>query len=202
MTRFQNTGQPDWDWWERLWPAPSELLRTLGVESGETVAEVGCGNGYFVLPAAERAAMVYAVDMDDELLAELEAIAENRDLTGRIETICGDARILPFLLPASVSFALVANVLHGVGEKRQFLRPFGRFSNRPAELRSSTGTTNREPKRRSTASRVARRQTFGCHSTKRRPCSKTPGFRSKKRSNCRRFTTPSSLSERSERWVN
>ncbi|WP_458206943.1 class I SAM-dependent methyltransferase [Haladaptatus sp. NG-SE-30] len=122
MTRFQNTGQPDWDWWGQLWPEPSDLLQTLGVVSGETVAEIGCGNGYFVIPAAERAEAVYAIDMDDELLAELTDIAEERDVTDQIETICGDARNLSTLLPDTVSFALVANILHGVAEKESFLR--------------------------------------------------------------------------------
>jgi hypothetical protein len=45
MERFQNTGQPDLDWWYRLWPTPGATLRKLGVESG-SVAEVGCGSGY------------------------------------------------------------------------------------------------------------------------------------------------------------
>jgi hypothetical protein len=40
MERFQNTGQPDWDWWGRLWPTPGEPLRRLGVESGESLGEV------------------------------------------------------------------------------------------------------------------------------------------------------------------
>ena len=27
MEPFEYTGQPDWDWWGRLWPAPGETLR-------------------------------------------------------------------------------------------------------------------------------------------------------------------------------
>jgi len=55
MDRFRNTGQPDWDWWSKLWRTPGATLRTLGVESGESVAEVGCGSGYFALPSARIA---------------------------------------------------------------------------------------------------------------------------------------------------
>ncbi|WP_458185125.1 class I SAM-dependent methyltransferase [Haladaptatus sp. NG-WS-4] len=135
MTRFQNTGQPDWDWWGRLWPDVNELLQTLGVEPGETVAEVGCGNGYFVVPAAERAETVYAIDLDEDLLEELRENAKENDVTDRIETVRGDARNLTELLPDPVSFALVANIFHGVadqeaflGEVRHALRPDGRVA--------------------------------------------------------------------------
>ncbi len=78
MKRFQNTKQPDWDWWGRLWPAPGETLRELGVCSGETVAEIGSGDGYFALPAARITApgTVYALDIDESLLTELSQFAE------------------------------------------------------------------------------------------------------------------------------
>ena len=56
MSRFQNTAQPDWDWWGRLWPAPGETLRELGLEQGMSVAEVACGNGCFALPAGRDGA--------------------------------------------------------------------------------------------------------------------------------------------------
>jgi len=88
MDRFQNTGQPDWDWWGRLWPAPGETLREVGVEPGDTLAEIGSGNGYFALPAARitAPATVYAVDIDSSLLAELSHLADLQSVEN-IETI-------------------------------------------------------------------------------------------------------------------
>jgi protein-L-isoaspartate O-methyltransferase len=135
MDRFQNTRQPDWNWWGRLWPAPGETLRTLGIEPGDTLAEIGSGNGYFALPAARIVApgTVYAVDIDTSLLEELSHIADQQEI-GNIRTISGDARTLTEQLPKPVDTVLVANTFHGIDETASFvrqafesLRPGGRF---------------------------------------------------------------------------
>lgn len=135
MDRFRNTRQPDWEWWEKLWPEPAETLRTLGLRPRRSVADVGSGDGYFTLPAAELVdgAPVYAIDLDDSLLADLAAAADARDLPN-VHCVHGDARDLADLLPEPVDVVLVANTLHGVEDEanlvaqaREAVRPGGRF---------------------------------------------------------------------------
>jgi ubiquinone/menaquinone biosynthesis C-methylase UbiE len=135
MDRFQNTRQPNWDWWGRLWPTPGATLRQLGVTSGETVAEIGCGNGYFALPAARitTPSPVYALDIDETLLNELASLADRSGI-GNITTINGDARSLTGQLPEPVDTVLIANTFHGIDDTETFvreayesLRPGGRF---------------------------------------------------------------------------
>ncbi|ELY54445.1 class I SAM-dependent methyltransferase [Natronolimnohabitans innermongolicus] len=117
MSRFQNTRQPDWDWWGKLWPTPGETLRDFGLSSGETVVEIGCGDGYFALPAARIVdpGTVYALDLEASLLSELEAIAEQQQIEN-VVPLEGDARSLADHLPESVDVAVIANTFHGVDD--------------------------------------------------------------------------------------
>lgn len=135
MERFQNTKQPDWDWWGKLWPAPGETLRAFGLEPGDTLAEIGSGNGYFALPAARitAPATVYALDIDQSLLEELSRLADQQAIEN-ISTIAGDARTVSEQLPEPVDVVLIANTFHGIDETAAFvqqafesLRPEGRF---------------------------------------------------------------------------
>lgn len=122
MGRFENTGQPDWDWWGKLWPTPGATLRRLGVESGQSAAEIGCGSGYFALPTARIAdpEPVYALDLDETLLDELHRIADQQDIKN-VVPIHGDARNLASVLPRSVDTLVVANTFHGVDDRHGFI---------------------------------------------------------------------------------
>jgi SAM-dependent methyltransferase len=130
MTEFRNTAQPDREWWEALWPEPTETLRTLGIGECDSLVDVCCGDGHFTVPAVELVeGPVYALDLDGELL---EALEERID--DAVTTVEGDAMALPDLLPERVGCALLANTFHGIPEKtafaegvREVLEPGGRF---------------------------------------------------------------------------
>jgi len=58
----------------RIWLPPADVLGAMAVRSGQTVADVGAGTGYFSLPLAETVGLqgkVYAVDAQNEMLALL-----------------------------------------------------------------------------------------------------------------------------------
>ena len=121
MDRFQNTRQPDWDWWGELWSEPERIIKKLNISANQSVADVGSGNGYFTLPLAElvHPAPVYAVDIDADLLEELGGNAEKAGLSN-VTCLEGDARELASLLSESVDVVLIANTFHGVEEPDVF----------------------------------------------------------------------------------
>lgn len=122
MSRFQNTRQPDWNWWGKLWPTPGETLSELGISTGDTLVEIGSGNGYFALPAARivAPAPVYAVDLDASLLEELERLADQQKIDN-VVPVHGDARSLTDYVADPVDIALLANIFHGIDNPAMFV---------------------------------------------------------------------------------
>ncbi len=64
---------------ERRESPPAEaILREIGLGPGQIVADVGCGPGFFTLPAARLvgpAGMVYAVDVEPTMLERVQLAA-------------------------------------------------------------------------------------------------------------------------------
>jgi len=93
------------------------VLRRIGVSEGDTVADFGCREGRYAIPAARivgRSGRVYAIDRDRSPLTQLEERAQSYGLTN-IRTIFADFShgALPFA-PASLDFVLLFDVLHTV----------------------------------------------------------------------------------------
>lgn len=122
MERFQNTRQPDWDWWGKLWPTPGETLRQVGISTGDSLVEIGSGNGYFTLPAARIVdpATVYALDLDASLLEEVESLATQQHIDN-VVPVHGDARSLSEFTSEPVDVGLIANTFHGVEDHAALL---------------------------------------------------------------------------------
>lgn len=78
----------------RKWQDPEAILVDIGLNPGHTFADIGCGGGFFTLPAARivgNKGMVYGVDTDAQSINEMEqhALAEGlknlRLTTGKAE---------------------------------------------------------------------------------------------------------------------
>lgn len=59
----------------------AELVERIGIAPGETVLDLGCGDGTTALPAAERGAVVTGVDIAANLVAAGQRRAEQAGLT-------------------------------------------------------------------------------------------------------------------------
>jgi ubiquinone/menaquinone biosynthesis C-methylase UbiE len=117
-------------WQRHLIQPPVERL--LGLESGEQVLEIACGNGQFARRMAELGAQVLAVDFSEGMLERARAHG------GQVEYRHVDATDLEALLSLgeSASFDAVVNnmaimdmqtIEPMVGAASRLLRPSGRF---------------------------------------------------------------------------
>jgi ubiquinone/menaquinone biosynthesis C-methylase UbiE len=59
----------------RKWQNPEAILIAIGLKPGFTFIDVGCGEGFFALPAAKivgKRGKVYALDIDEDAITELK----------------------------------------------------------------------------------------------------------------------------------
>ncbi len=103
---------------------PLETLKRLGLKSADTVADIGCGIGYFTKPAAEivKDNKVYALDPSSEMLEWLTTHSEAKNIVP-VKTTDYDFTIED----AQISFALLANVLHEIDDKSRFIKEIKRI---------------------------------------------------------------------------
>jgi ubiquinone/menaquinone biosynthesis C-methylase UbiE len=101
-----------------LWLPPADVIGALAVHSGETIADVGAGTGYFSLPlssAVGAAGKVYAIDGQSEMLAWLKVKLDKAELTN-IELIHAEAEQTG--LPASsCDLFFLANLWHEIEDR-------------------------------------------------------------------------------------
>jgi ubiquinone/menaquinone biosynthesis C-methylase UbiE len=67
----------------RQWQDPEQILSSIGVEPGMVFIDIGCGDGYFALPAARKVGprgKVYANDINPGAIERLRLQAEKEGL--------------------------------------------------------------------------------------------------------------------------
>lgn len=118
------------------WQKPAEVVMALKLESGDVVADIGTGSGYFVpylSKAVGPSGRVLAVDIQPEMLAFVERKVGELGLTNVITVLSLEADTR--LDPESVDLALMVDVYHELGSPssllsniRSALKTDGRFA--------------------------------------------------------------------------
>lgn len=116
-----------------LWQNPEVVLSQIGLKPGDTLIDLGAGDGYFSLPAARivgETGLVYALDFSAEAIDSLKAQIAEAGLKN-IKTIVGNAEGI-VLCSGCVDVVLMANVLHDfehplkvLANARAMLKPRG-----------------------------------------------------------------------------
>jgi SAM-dependent methyltransferase len=103
------------------------LLKALDVKPGQTVCDMGCGNGFYALQLAQLVGAegkVLAVDIQPEMLHLLSERAKEQQISN-IELIEGTP-VDPRLPEASVDLILLVDVYHEFSHPEQMLRAMRR----------------------------------------------------------------------------
>ena len=101
---------------------PTKTLRGLGLKRGMSFLDVGCGPGYFSIPACGvvgKYGRVLACDISPVMITELRKAAKERGYAHLTAKRSQDSQ-LPFP-DANADFTLIAFVLHGVADIQPLL---------------------------------------------------------------------------------
>lgn len=117
------------------WQKPEEVTRALDLKTGDHIADLGSGSGYFTFRLARAVGprgKVYAVDVDEGLNQYIAGQARERGLTN-IDVILAN-RDDPLLPPSGVDMIFSTNTYHFLENRTayfanasKYLRPGGRI---------------------------------------------------------------------------
>jgi len=113
------------------WQNPELIMEQIGVMSGWTVADIGCGPGYFTSFFSKKVGtdgVVYAVDSSPLMLEKLRANIEKLTSAtmSNLRTISSDASRTMIPLN-SVDCVFLADVLHDIDDKRSLFSEITRI---------------------------------------------------------------------------
>ena len=101
---------------------PDQVVDTLGLKPGMAVADLGAGSGYFTrrfVKAVTDTGKVYAIDVEQEMLAYTKASIERLPIPSNVEFILASSDN-PKLPPNSVDLIFVCNVYHHLEDRDRY----------------------------------------------------------------------------------
>jgi len=121
----------------RKWQNPEAILAEIGLAPGMVFADLGCGEGFFTLPAARivgSEGLVYALDIDAEAIDLLKQAADEEGL-GNVNAVAGEGENT-VLCEECADIVFFGTVLHDFTDAamvlrntRKMIKPSGRLVN-------------------------------------------------------------------------
>lgn len=116
----------------RVWQNPAAILTAVEIKSNFVVADLGCGSGYFTMPLARMVKMVYAIDVQKEMLGFLEDKIKKQKIEN-IKPLLTKPNAIP-LESESIDLLLSVNTLHEFDNKDKMIKEMGRVVKRSGKL--------------------------------------------------------------------
>jgi ubiquinone/menaquinone biosynthesis C-methylase UbiE len=102
---------------------PDEVLKILGLQQRQKIADVGSGGGYFALRFAEivgAEGRVFALDTNPKFLGFIQGSAKEKGLTN-VETVLTE-KDKPILREKSIDLVFMRNVCHHLSNRVEYFR--------------------------------------------------------------------------------
>lgn len=109
------------------WQKPDKVVATLGLQPGQTVADIGASTGYFARRLAHMVGAhghVLALDIEAPVMDYLRARARREGLVGLEARTCSPSTA--GLAPASVDAILIVDTVHHLEDRPRYLRELRR----------------------------------------------------------------------------
>jgi len=116
---------------------PSAVVAQTGLMQGQVVADLGCGNGFYVLPAAQMigpTGLVYAVDVQTQKLAATISIANQFGYKNVRVMQANLGKPLLDIDPASCDLVILGNILHEIDQKDELIKNVYRVLKSPGRV--------------------------------------------------------------------
>ena len=103
------------------WQMPDRVIAALGLQPGQSVADIGAGTGYFSVRLAKSAAAlkVYAVDIEPSMVTYLRDRAAKEHLQN---VVAVQAAADTPNLPEPVDVVLIVDTYHHIGAREVYFR--------------------------------------------------------------------------------
>lgn len=100
----------------------TKVIEALKVKPDDRVCDLGAGSGLFTRPLAQKAngkGVVYAVDIDPELLKHVELLAQEQKLTNIKPILASETDAK---LPEAVDLIAIIDTLHHISNQAEYLK--------------------------------------------------------------------------------
>jgi arsenite methyltransferase len=114
---------------------PDQILETLALQSGQSIADIGTGGGYFsqrFVEAVGKNGIVYAIDTNPEFLEFVRKSADGKGLSNLKTVLAAEDKLI--LPKKSLDIIFLRNVYHHLqnrveyfGNLKEFLKPNGKI---------------------------------------------------------------------------
>ncbi len=104
---------------------PASVIAQMGLKNGHTVADLGCGSGFYALPAAKRVGntgVVYAIDVQEAKLAATHSAARQAGLKN-ITVVKADLDKPLLDIPENSCDAVIAaSIIHEIDSREALMK--------------------------------------------------------------------------------